>query len=285
MFTQTRIFVLVGGLVLLLTGCAGSPGQSIDHEPAFVSTTPAARQADEDRSGCLVSSVPNELGFDPFYKKYCDADGIPIISSGGVDDLALQQAHYLITSMLAPIPEVRQELISNGAYFGIIGKSEMQTTLPEYSHMDSQYWDRRARGLGGSRDMPITSAAEENLLCLPWDRYRGESIAVHEFAHTIALLGFGDNFDSLLEEFSDLYESAIQKGLWINTYAGSDIQEYWAEGVQSYFNTNLEAEPTDGVHNHVNTREELAEYDPQLHEFISRVFNGYRWTADCPHQG
>ena len=284
MFSQTRIFVLAGGLVLLLAGCAGSPTRGVDPGEVLL-TTPTSAQADEDRSGCLVSSVPNEFGFDPFYEKFCDADGIPIISSGEVDDLALKQAYYLITNMLAPIPEVRQELISNGAYFGIIGKSEMQTTLPEYSHMDSQYWDRRARGLGGSRDMPITSAAEENLLCLPWDRYRGESIAVHEFAHTIALLGFGDNFDSLLEEFSDLYESAIQKGLWINTYAGSDIQEYWAEGVQSYFNSNLEAEPTDGVHNHVNTREELAKYDPRLHEFISRVFNGYRWTADCPPQG
>ena len=284
MFTKTWIFALAGGLVLLLAGCAGSQTRGVDPGEVLL-TTPTSVQADEDRSGCVVSSVPNELGFDPFYKKYCDADGIPIISSGEVDDLALQQAHYLITSMLAPIPDVRQELISNRAYFGIIGENEMQTTLPEYSHMDSQYWDCRARGLGASRGSPITSAAEENLLCLPGDRYRGESIAVHEFAHTIALLGFGEKRDVLEDELSGLYETALQKGLWINTYAASDIQEYWAEGVQSYFDTNLEAEPPNGVHNHVDTREELAEYDLQLHEFISRVFNGYRWTADCPPQG
>jgi len=229
-----------------------------------------------------VGSVPKEYSFDPFYEKYCDAGGIPVISSGSVDDLALKQAYYVIMNMLAPIPDVRQELVSNGAYFGIIGKRERLTTLPEYAHMDSFYWDRRARGLGGSKASPLTSTAEENLLCLTWDRYWGESIAVHEFAHTISLAGLGADFEPLLAEFTGLYESAIQEGLWQDTYAGSDILEYWAEGVQSYFNANLEAEPPDGDHNYVNTREELADYDPALFDFISRVFHGLEWTPACP---
>lgn len=285
MSNHKGILGLLVAVWLFLSGCGGNPIQVADPALENETATPPLTPVIEDRSGCVVSSVPDEYGFDPFYEKFCDAVGIPIISSGEVDDLALKQAHYLITSMLAPIPDVRQELISNRAYFGIIGENEMQTTLPEYSHLDSQYWDRRARGLGASWESPITSAAEENLLCLPGDRYRDESIAVHEFAHTIALLGFGDKRDALEGELGGLYESALQKGLWINTYAASDIHEYWAEGVQSYFNTNLESEPPDGVHNHVDTREELAEYDPQLHEFISRIFNGYRWTADCPPQG
>ena len=235
-----------------------------------------------DRNGCVVGSVPKEYSFDPFYEKYCDAGGIPVISSGSVDDLALKQAYYVIMNMLAPIPDVRQELVSNGAYFGIIGKRERLTTLPEYAHMDSFYWDKRARGLGGSKASPLTSTAEENLLCLTWDRYWGESIAVHEFAHTISLAGLGADFEPLLAEFTGLYESAIQEGLWQDTYAGSDILEYWAEGVQSYFNANLEAEPPDGDHNYVNTREELADYDPALFDFISRVFHGLEWTPACP---
>jgi len=239
---------------------------------------------DEDRSGCVVSSVPDEYLFDPFYQKYCDADGIPIISSGEVDDLALQQAYYIVMNMLVAVPDIREELISNGAYFGVIGKNEMQTSLPEYSHMDSKYWDLRARGLGGSIGVPITSSAEENLLCLWDDKYYGESIAVHEFAHTISLMGLGDNFDSLLVEFTELYETAMEQGLWKNTYAGSDLQEYWAEGVQSYFNTNAQSVKGDGVHNYVNTREELAEYDPALYEFISRIFNDFRWTPTCPNE-
>jgi hypothetical protein len=236
----------------------------------------------EDRSGCVITGVPEELGVDPFYEKYCDADGIPIISSATVDDLALQQAYYIIHNMLYPIPKVRQELVEVGAYFGIIGKDENQTTLPEYAHLDSEYWDWRARGLGAGDDVRITSAAEENLLCLRSDRYYGESIAVHEFAHTISLLGFGEDFEDLLLEFTHIYNSAIEQGLWGNTYAGSNIQEYWAEGVQTYFSTNLQSALPDGVHNKVNTREELADYDPALFEFVSRIFGNYEWTPTCP---
>jgi hypothetical protein len=235
----------------------------------------------EVRSGCVVGPVPEGFPFDPFYEKYCDAGGIPIISSGNVSDLALQQAYYIITNMLASIPEVRGELVANGAYFGVIGAHERTTSLPEYAHMNSAYWDQRARGLGGSMENPITTTAEENLLCFPGDRWFGESIAVHEFAHTISLMGMGADFEPLLEEFTGLYESAIQQGLWRNTYAISDIGEYWAEGVQSYFNTNLESDSPDGVHNHVDTREELAEYDPALYAFIARFFNDYQWTPTC----
>ncbi|KAA3647187.1 MAG: hypothetical protein DWQ07_06720 [Chloroflexi bacterium] len=238
----------------------------------------------EDRDGCVVTVVPEELGFDPFYEKYCDADGIPIISSGEVDDLALKQAYYIMMNMLAPIPESRQKMISYGAYFAIIGQHEEQTTLPEYAHMDSEYWDQRARGLGGSIGLPITSAAEENLLCLPWDTYRGESIAVHEFAHTISLMDEGAEYDVLVEEFKSLYDSATEKGFWEFTYAGSDVLEYWAEGVQAYFNTKGQANRPDGIDNHVNTREELAEYDPGLFEFIHTFFHGYDWTPTCPRE-
>jgi hypothetical protein len=270
--SRMKGFLLLAAI--LLTACRINTGGVNANSPLV----------DEDRSGCVVSSVPDEYSFDPFYQKYCDANGIPIISSGEVEDLALQQAYYIVMNMLVAVPEIREELISNGAYFGVIGKNEMQTSLPEYSEMDSEYWDRRARGRGGSRGIPITSSAEENLLCLRNDRYYGESIAVHEFAHTISLMGLGDDFEPLLAEFTELYESAKEQGSWENTYAGSDIQEYWAEGVQSYFNANAQSLIGDGVHNYVNTREELAGYDPALYEFISRIFNGYRWTPTCPNQ-
>ena len=130
----------------------------------------------------------------------------------------------------------------------------------------------------------ITTSAEENLLCLENDRYYGENIAIHEFAHTISILGLGSNFDSLLLEFTEIYETALEEGLWENTYAGSNMQEYWAEGVQSYFNANIQSVLGDGVHNHVNTREELAEYDPVLYDFISDIFNDHEWTPTCPNE-
>jgi len=268
------VLVFSIGLVLLL--------QQIGPSLVAGDLADPASNPREDRSGCEVGPLPEWLPYDPFYEKYCDAGGIPIISSGNVSDLALQQAYYIVTNMLAPIPDVRLTLVANGAYFGVIGQDEQLTDIPEYSHMDGAYWNRRARGLGGSSESPITTTAEENLLCLTWDHWYGESIAVHEFAHTISLMGLGAEFDLLYEQFNGLYLSALQEGLWSNTYAGSDIGEYWAEGVQSYFNTNLEADPVDGVHNHVNTREELAEFDPHLYDFIAAFFSDYVWTPACP---
>ena len=42
--------------------------------------------------GCDPVSPPAELGLDPFYEKYCDANGIPVVSSGLVDNSALEWA-------------------------------------------------------------------------------------------------------------------------------------------------------------------------------------------------
>jgi len=238
--------------------------------------------ANEDRSGCMVTKPPIESGFDPFYEKYCEMDGIPIISSAAVDDLALQQTYYILQNLLAPIPYVRDKFLDLGVYFAIIGRFENQTTLPEYAHLDSAYWDNRARGLGASGSDRVSSVGEENLLCLSMDRYHGESIAVHEFAHTIHLLGlrrtvFG--FDSRLRL---LYYFAKIEGLWVDTYAGSNMKEYWAEGVQSYFGTNLQQQPSDGIHNWVNTPAELARYDPRLYQLIDSIFGGFSWSPTCP---
>ena len=67
-------------------------------------------------------------------------------------------------------------------YLIIIGKDQVYTDMPEYrNHPDPAYQNERVRGTGGRP----TSFGEENLLSLPIDRYDDESIAVHEFCHTI----------------------------------------------------------------------------------------------------
>jgi hypothetical protein len=270
-----RFLILFLLLTVFLTACFISP--SIPE----ATLTARADSALKAREECIISNPPPELGFSDFYSKYCNANGIPIISSGEVDDLAIQQAAYIIKNMLAPIPHAHDHLVSRKYYVAIIGKNQQQTTLPEYSHMDSEYWDQRARGLGGDQSTKITSCAEENLLCLGRlkDRYHGENILVHEFAHTIHLAAGGKEFDSQLHH---LFYAALKKDLWEDTYAIFNHREYWAEGVQTYFSTNLSAHPANGVHNRINTREELAEYDPDLFAFIAEFFNNYDWTPICP---
>ena len=69
----------------------------------------------------------------------------------------------------------------------------------------------------------------------PTDPYNGESIFVHEFAHGIYNLGVTQVDATFAGRLQSAYTSAIGAGLWANTYAGSNVAEYWAEGVQSFF--------------------------------------------------
>jgi hypothetical protein len=233
--------------------------------------------------GCVVNTPPAELKLDPFYAKYCDASGIPIVASASVPDKALGRAWNIIMNLLAARSDLLAALAEHGQYFGVMGAEEVPTDVPEYRYLKNDPvtdWDQRARGLGG---IPFSSGAEENLLCYDNDRYLGESIALHEFAHTIdAGLDFVDpQFDKYL---SSIYASAMEKGLWENTYAGTNQDEYWAEGVQDYFNTNLSASPPDGIHNEIDTRQELSDYDPELFVLINYTFRGFDWSPDCSNQ-
>lgn len=64
-------------------------------------------------------------------------------------------------------------------------------------------------------------------------------------------------------------DSAMKAGLWKGKYASMNHHEFFAEGVQSWFDNNPE---NDHDHNHVNTRAELLEYDPGLAALCREVF-------------
>jgi hypothetical protein len=61
----------------------------------------------------------------------------------------------------------------------------------------------------------------------------------------------------------------MKAGLWRGKYGSVNHHEYFAEGVQSWFDNNRE---DDHDHNHVNTRAELIEYDPGLADLCREVF-------------
>ena len=71
----------------------------------------------------------------------------------------------------------------------------------------------------------------------------------------------------------------MKKGLWKTKYASTNRMEYWAEGVQSWFNNNRE---NDHDHNHVNTRKELIDYDPGLAKLCQEIFGDREWTYTKP---
>ncbi|WP_441292623.1 hypothetical protein ACSRUE_21485 [Sorangium sp. KYC3313] len=105
---------------------------------------------------------------------------------------------------------------------------------------------------------------------------------MHEFSHAIAIMGIAFVEPTFNGELEDVFDAALQAGRWENTYAATNKDEYWAEGVQSWFDANTEAIPTNGIHNDIDTRAELRDYDRPLHDLIARYFADDAWRPSCP---
>lgn len=254
---------IVAGL-LLIVACQQSPKTDVATEETL------------DVPECKVTSVPDSLGYDKFYTKYVDVNGIPLISSWRVPDSAFVAAHRTLYAMTSMLPKaVLDSMVARGTRVAIMARYEGTTDIPEHRYLMNDTalnWDLRARGLGGDLEQPLTSCAEENVLAYQIDKYHAEDILIHEFAHSIHLIGLMlavPDFDSRLKQ---CYENAKAKGILDNTYRITDKEEYMAEGVQDWFNVNAEMPHTDGKHNWCNTREELQDFDPDLYNLLSEYF-------------
>lgn len=243
--------------------------------------TPGVSALSGAASGCDVALLPDAVRtnyeLDPFYKKYANAAGIPVVGSDKPADRALELACMLVNEMLSERPDARAALIADKVTFAIVAKSEQTTDIPEYRDLPD-YYDMRARGLGGHTGL----CAEESILCdRARDNWEGESICVHEYSHTIAIYGMFAVDPSFEDRLTQAFTRATEAGLWRNTFAARDAQEYWAEGVQDWYYTNLEADPPDGVHGPVNTKEELQQYDPALYDLIDELLPEQTRWPDC----
>ncbi|MCX6923733.1 MAG: hypothetical protein NT154_11075 [Verrucomicrobia bacterium] len=217
-----------------------------------------------------------------FYKKYIDVKGLPVAAHADVSDLALQRTYDIVTHMLAGRPDILQAMVSNHTYLIVIGKNQVYTDMPEYRDSPNPaFQNERVRGTGGNP----TSFGEENLLCLPIDRYDDESIGVHEFCHTID--GTLQSIDpGWGERLNSVYRHAMDNGLWRYAYAASNPGEYWAETCQAYFDCGR---PNNWNHGPVSRREQLRAYDPMCYELCRSVFNlspeqdwRYAWLQPLP---
>lgn len=225
-----------------------------------------------------ITAPPAELNLAPFYKKYMNVNGIHVVSSWRVPDSCYYAAYVTIKAMTDALSkEVMDTLVAKNTRIGIMARYEGTTDIPEHAFLvndTTMNWDVRARGLGGSRRNPFSTCAEENILAYQIDKYHAEDILIHEFAHTIhnaGVLAVDPNFNNELQTSLD---AAIAKGRWENVYAATNVEEYWAEGVQNWFNVNAEVDKDngDGKHNKINTREEMKRYDSGLYAIIARFF-------------
>ena len=267
---------------------------------ALAAALPActAGSAAGEGAASAVSNPPPSLRLDPFYAKHVDAGGIPVVGSARVPDRALEVAREIVAAMLAKRPDVRAELVRRGARIGVMAREEGTMDLPEHRHWkkpergdgrltlceqktwaaieamsDRDYWNSRARGTGGT----FTTVGAENLLAEPGTRYFGESILVHEFSH--AIFSAIERVDPKLHaEVTRAYRQAKAEGRWARDYAATSLQEYWAEGTQFWFNSNMLARLDDAE---ILSHLDLKRYDPALYRALEKAYGKrHRIAAD-----
>lgn len=247
---------------------------------AAVITVSGGRGAEVPSVTAPPETLRKDFRLDPFYKKVVLTDGFPVVGSEKVSDFALKEAAYLIDRMLSGRDDLRQALVRHKVRFGVLAATEYTTDLPEYRNLKPPlFWNKRARGLGATPRNPLVSCGEENLLAYPGDPYEGENILVHEFSHAIHGVALRDVDPKFDERLRILFAEAMRQGLWKNTYAATNPAEYWAEGVQSWFDCNRRRDPQ---RNGVTTREQLQKYDPRLAELVAEVFKNNPWRYRRP---
>ncbi len=229
------------------------------------------------RVDAIQESLRKEYRLDPFYKKYTEIVGIPIIGSENVSDYAFLECAWTLDHLLHGRTMAHDALIKSKVRVGIIAVTEYTMDIPENQRPDmlarGAYNDRRSRGLGGRR---FTTCAEENLLNLRGDHYVRENITIHEFSHTVASCIRAVNPD-WYDRLREAYKQAKERGDYGRSYAITDEQEYWAEGAQCWFDC---ANPRNagGAAN----RDQLKAKDPALAKLLTEVYGDGRWRYVKP---
>jgi hypothetical protein len=258
-------------------------------------------------AGCAATSPPaavpdatSTLG--PFYTQRVDAAGVQVVASAQVPPEAVEIARRIVIAMTAHRLDIRRALADAGMRVAVIGEGEGTMDLPEYRHWTkptrddprltacerdeydvriapltaAQYWNARTRGAGGN---PVSVGAE-NLLARPGTRYFGENILVHEFSH--AILEAVRRVDrGLYGRVEAAFAAARAAGRWRGDYAAVTVDEYWAEGTQFWFESNMISRLDDGT---ILSAADLIRYDPALAAVLEEVYGPtHRIAADRFH--
>lgn len=231
-------------------------------------------------STAIPDNLRVEWKLDPFYQKQNDNAGLLVVGSEKVSDNALAEAAWIVGRVLEGRKDILKAMRENRVRVVVMAATESTTDVPEHSKLKPKlYWDRRARGLGATLSNPAVSCGEENLLGFTGDPYPNENIFIHEFAHAIHGTGLSKTDPTFDKRLRAAYQSALERGLWKNTYAATNHSEYWAEGVQSWFDDNA---PPDALHNDTRTRAKLKEYDNELAKLCEEVFGDGNWRYTRP---
>lgn len=223
------------------------------------------------------------------YTQGCTILGLEVLATEDVEAEAIREMAARAYQMLVNRPEYAESIATFPIGLRVIGSSQRIMDLPEfediYFHHPGIDWRFLGRSFPGTETIPFAAGAEENLLCSTEDRYEGEDNFMRDFAITIRRFAMDAVDESTSAAIDQAYAVAIAEGKWKNTLAEINSEQYWAEGVQSFFDANLEDNAEDrepiSSHNHVNTRDELRTYDRALYQIAISVFRDTGWRPSC----
>ncbi|MEM7219542.1 MAG: hypothetical protein AAF515_14335 [Pseudomonadota bacterium] len=269
----------------LLNACGAGPSTPTALAATAMSAPASTSPQVSTGPGCNVRGATASDGLDPFYDKLCNADGIVIASSKRVADSALVAAAEQILLLGEHRGDLFQQMVNDGARLTVMARDEVTTDVPEYADLqqtDPGHDWSVLRGVGGNWVNTVTVVSEENLLCLgrPADVYDGYDLLLHEWGHAMMNIGIRSADPMLRGAITDAYHEAMAAGLWQKSYAGTNPREYWAEGMQAFYNSTWDAERDPRGHGDgIDTREKLLAYDPALYVLLLEVLPERSWAG------
>jgi hypothetical protein len=106
-------------------------------------------------------------------------------------------------------------------------------------------------------------------LKLEKDKYHGRDICLHEFAHSIRNYGISLEVRAKIDA---QYDRSQTRGLWKGSYAGSDLDEFFAGLAMWYFGTQGDLHMKDPKPE--NGPEGLKKYDPEAFGLFDDFYSG-----------
>ncbi len=204
---------------------------------------------------------PPSLGLHLFYQKYLKAGGVIVVAPTEVSDEKMVETGEIVAAMFSDNPELIENLLPKHFRVVIFRRNqagEHINQLPELK--DGYHHSLDHRGTAFETATGWAAAAQDD------DEEERCYVLIHEFAHAIH---FALKDQPVVHEFNtrlrDLYSTALAKGLWQDTYASTNFEEYWAETVTFWFQEFMR-EPV-GLRG-----SNLEDYDPEIVKLIEEVF-------------
>ena len=234
---------------------------------------------DGDTPGWLHSSLvnayhtgsgpPSHLNADPYYQKYLDAGGIPVLAPETVPDEELRRTQATLLGMVADRPDLLDVLASQNTRILLYDRERGgPAQLPELAD-DS---DSKFSGV-------FTETSYGYAVVAPaMTAYHCNETLIHEIAHALDYAFQIQEWKAFREpEFkqarNQAYLTAKDAGLWAGRYGSTVSHEYWAEMVVHWLRPDV-FQSQFGLRN-------LSEYDSKAAHLIQHYLGNPTLPEFC----